>query len=70
MIIKYDLMDEEGEAEISLTAHDGKSVNTYLLNERKGEVVINCNTCVTGNYILTLYVDGSVECSKNINIKK
>ena len=63
-------MYEEGTAEITLTAHDGKSVNTFLLNERKGEVVINCNTCVTGNYILTLYVDGTVKCSKNINIKK
>ena len=63
-------MYEEGTAEITLTAGDRKSVNTFLLNERKGEIVINCNTCVTGNYILTLYVDGTVECSKSINIKK
>jgi len=45
-------------------------MNSYKLIDTKGEIQINCNTCITGNYILTLYVNGEKQCSKELNIKK
>jgi hypothetical protein len=70
MFVKYDLDDQEGIAEIRLTASDGKIMNTYNLSNTKGEIQVNCNSCITGNYILTLYINGEKQCSKELNINK
>ena len=70
MIVKYDLLDEEGTAEVSFSSLDGKLISRHLLNETKGEVQLKCNECTTGQYIISLYIDGNVQCSKNVQIKK
>jgi hypothetical protein len=70
MTVKYNLTNEEGTAEISFTSADGKQINRYLLNERKGEIQVNCNECTTGQYILSLLIEGRTGCSKIISIKK
>ena len=70
MLIKYDLSNEDGTAEIKLTSSDGKLINSYKLQDTKGEIQINCNTCITGNYVFTLNVNDEKQCSKELSIKK
>ena len=69
-VVKY-LLDKEFEtAEIKFTSSDGKDVESFKLTDLTGEVKINCNKCITGNYILTLYVNGEFLCSHEIHINK
>ncbi len=66
----YQLEEGETGGEIRLTASDGKVMNSYQVTGEKGEIRINCNTCISGNYILSLYVNGELRCSKAVSIKK
>lgn len=63
-------IDNNTSAELHMITNDGKVVNIYPLPENSSEILINCNTCKTGKYLLTLYINGIPECSKSIMITK
>jgi len=67
LFIKYDVNDDDL-YEIVLTSEDGKTMEKQVLKEN--EIHLNCNSCISGNYLLTLYINGNVACTKVINIKK
>ncbi len=69
-VVKYSLALKFETAEIKLISSDGKDVESYKLTDSAGEIKINCKSCITGSYLLTLYMNGDILCSRQIHINK
>ena len=69
-LVKYSLDKEFETAEIKFTSSDGKNVESYKLTELASEIKINCKSCITGSYLITLYTNGEILCSCAVHINK
>jgi len=70
LFIDSRFIDNESQTEIRIINMESKTVYTQNIYQSENPVSIHFENCISGIYIISLYVNNECVCSKEITIKK